>query len=189
MKNYGFICLLAILLSSTVYAGYVYSDYTWYAYNGHQYALTKEYSNWTQAEAWAVEVGGHLAAINDSEENDFLANLITKPEYKTQAGDPIAWIGLEFIGGENDSRYSKEFWRWTTGEDVTFWNPHPSLLGDPGTHGNLQSNDSYMPRTWGCSPLHDTNPNQQPYGIIEVPEPATLLLFGLGGLMFRKRRG
>ena len=163
------IFVVILLTCSTVY-GYEVSDYNWVSYNGHQYALTLDYSNWTQAEAWAVEVGGHLAAINDEDENIFLATFITG--HPTQAGDPIAWIGLEFIGGENDSRYSKEFWRWTTGEDVTFWNPHPSLITDKGTHGNLQSNDSYMPRTWGCSPLHDTNPNQQPYGIIEVPEPA-----------------
>ena len=180
MKTKLIALTMTVLMSSMAY-GYGYSDYEWEPYNGHQYAITKAWSNWTQAEAWAQEVGGHLAAINDLSENDFLAALITG--HPTQANDPIAWIGLEFIGGENDSRYSKEFWRWTTGEDVTFWNPHPSLIYDKGIHGNLQSKDSYMPRTWGSALLHDTNPIQQPYGVIElvpIPAPGALMLGAMG---------
>jgi Tol biopolymer transport system component len=182
-KQLFFTMVLAIGLiglNSVAYA-YVYSDYTWYTYNGHQYALTLEYSNWAQAEAWAQELGGHLAAINDSSENDFLAALITG--HPTQANDPIAWIGLEFIGGDSDSRYNQELWRWVTGESLTVWYPYPGYQPTySGIHGYLGSNDCFFPQTWGWNPVHETNPSQQPYGIIEiVPEPATLLLVAPNG--------
>lgn len=183
------ILLITMNLLSPSALCYVYSDYDWIDYNDHQYALTLEYSNWAQAEAWAQEVGGHLATINDDEENTFLAGFIAG--HPTQSNDPIAWIGLEFIGGDSDSRYDEEFWRWVTGESITLWLPYPGALPTySGIHGYLESDDaSPGSQTWGWNPDHETILAQQPYGVIEIiPEPATVLLMGLGGVFLRRRK-
>ena len=49
--KYWKITLVLIVIISSVTFGYEYSDYTWHEYNGHQYAITLEHSNWAQAEA------------------------------------------------------------------------------------------------------------------------------------------
>jgi len=68
MKKWLIVLVTILLAGSTAY-GYLVSDYNWVDYNGHQYAITLGVSNWTQSEAWAIEVGGHLATINDLAEN------------------------------------------------------------------------------------------------------------------------
>lgn len=158
--------------------------------NGHYYDLTSNYSNWADAEAEAVAEGGHLVTINDSGENEFVATLI-KDSYCTPGTvDPhlnIGWIGLEYTGGNMSLPDS---WRWATGEPITFWNP---IVGEfPcgfGVHMYIHGlNHDYSPKTWNNNP--DCDSYLYPRGVIEVvPEPATLLLFGLGGLaLLRKRK-
>jgi hypothetical protein len=43
--------------------------------NGHTYYVLGTASTWAQAEAWAVQLGGHLATINDATEQSFAAGL------------------------------------------------------------------------------------------------------------------
>jgi hypothetical protein len=83
---------------------------------GHSYTLTHHPSGWLAAEELAQAWGGHLVAINDQAEQDFLNRglLAKEPEGKY----PIRWIGLSAA----DIRAA---YRWSSGEPVAFthWNP------------------------------------------------------------------
>ncbi|MCL5096551.1 MAG: FG-GAP-like repeat-containing protein [Candidatus Omnitrophica bacterium] len=77
-----------------------------YRYDGHSYLLTDSSTSWQNAEAAALSLGGHLAAINSSLENGFLD--------QTFSGYGELWIGLNmFAGGA---------WSWSSGDPVTYLN-------------------------------------------------------------------
>jgi hypothetical protein len=155
--------------------------------NGHYYGLTDTRESFAAAEAEAVALGGHLTAIADQAEQDFVvATFLTAP----QATAVPYWIGF------TDQVIEGTF-AWTSGEPVTFtaWNS-----GEPNDFGG---NEDYaaigwhfargesVPRgTWNDTPLGGTSGfggnSDGPYqGIIEltfnpVPEPASLALASMG---------
>jgi len=180
------IMFVGMLSLCSITYGYVYSDYDWTTYNGHQYAITKDWSNWTQAEIWAQEVGGHLATINDNAENRWLAEFVTAGNKWHSYG--VGWIGLEYKG-EGAMDYSTS-WEWQNGEPVTFWNPDTVMGLYDGWHMYLHGSDHPgRPYLWNNNPVHDSDPENYLPGIIEIPEPATLSLLALGGLaLIRKRK-
>ncbi|MCP9926121.1 putative Ig domain-containing protein, partial [Synechococcus lacustris C3-12m-Tous] len=114
---------------------------------------------WTEAEANAVKLGGHLVAINDVQEtlflqeSDFLRSI--HESYEWQNGWDVhggAWIGLTRRGGNN--------WQWSSQQNYLYnnWNPgEPS--GDGGgnedahiyTYGDNQGKWNDIPAGW--SPL------------------------------------
>ena len=153
-------------------AGYVYSDYSWKTYKGHEYAITFEYNKWTDAEAEAVAVGGHLATINDAAENAWLTDAfngfytrgIQHPSWS------IAWIGMRRVGTE---------WGWASGEPVTYtapiltsdgnWMPdNPQNHDDGGPHAYLHTANHFAPGTWANHEAEDWYPSWNPRGIIEL---------------------
>jgi len=172
MKKQMFICLLSMVLGSMAY-GYEYSDYTWYTYNGHQYAVTMEYSNWVDAEAEAVELGGHLVTINDADENTWLTNNFGgyyTYEYRDThfTWESLIWIGLEHMGGDMADPTS---WQWVSGEPKTYMAPWwASPVGAAGVHAYLHTCTHPNPGTWWNSD-HDIDPDDHPRGIIELSEP------------------
>jgi Lectin C-type domain len=60
--------------------------------------------SWTEAEADAVQLGGHLATINSAFENDWLFQ-----------NGILGWIGFTDAPQEG-------VWRWTSGQSVTYTN-------------------------------------------------------------------
>jgi serine/threonine protein kinase len=89
--------------------------------NGHVYLLLAE-STWTEAEAKAVKLGGHLATVNDAAENDWIYEA-----FSFFGGiSRHLWIGL------NDAAQEGVF-VWSSGEPVnhTQWFP-----GEPNNHNN-----------------------------------------------------
>ena len=79
--------------------------------NGHRYYLLESGMTWTDAEAFAVTLGGHLATINDSDENEWVRTNILGFD----ATDRRGWIGF------NDQNIEGTF-EWSSGETPGFTN-------------------------------------------------------------------
>ena len=186
--------LLTIVMACTTTYGYLVTDYEWYSYNGHQYALTMEHSNWADAEAEAIAVGGHLVTINDPAEHQWLldeSNPLCSSYAIGHPGEPWqngSWIGF-YYSGVGDL-HSLDSWTWLTGEvGSDFLVPANSFYGYDGIH--MVITGTYHPEYGMISngPHVDLNPDYYLQGIIEVvPEPCTLSLLALGGLFLRKRK-
>jgi hypothetical protein len=92
------------------------------AETGHRYYLLSQ-SVWTQAEAEAVTLGGHLVTINSTAENDWVVDT-----FSTFGGvDRSLWIGL------ND-QVSEGVFVWISGEAAAYtnWAPGQADNGSPG---------------------------------------------------------
>src|SRR3989304_6633671 len=150
---------LVLLLGTGIKSGYSavhgYSDYSWLTYNGHQYAVTFDYNTWAGADAEAKAVGGHLAAINDSAENDFLTLGFGGYYISGHAGNPwssLVWIGLHQQGSnEAGSPYQPSGeWLWTSGEPVTYVAPRWAGRWEPAglSHAYLHTSTHPNPGTW-----------------------------------------
>ena len=88
--------------------------------NGHWYqiVLIEDGTNWSSCKHHAEALGGHLATITNSSENDFLSTLVGESgpwfsRYGNQTLFDGPWIG-GFRAGINDE------WQWVTGESWEF---------------------------------------------------------------------
>jgi hypothetical protein len=91
--------------------------------NGHNYILLGG-TSWTQANAVAQAMGGNLATINDSEENEWVrANMAN-----FGGQDRRVWIGFNDVASEGS-------FVWTSGQPVAYtnWNP-----GEPNNTNGLE---------------------------------------------------
>ena len=84
--------------------------------NGHRYYVLS-YGTWTEAEAQAVSMGGHLATINDGAENLFLVTHL-------EVGEPA--FNRFFIGLVDPSLQGT--YGWVSGEAINYYNWSP---GEP----------------------------------------------------------
>ena len=92
--------------------------------NGHTYYLL-ENSNWTDAELRARELGGHLATINNKEENEWI--------FQKWGAKRNLWIGF------NDAAVEGTF-VWASGEAVQFTNWRG---GEPNNGGVVGANEDW----------------------------------------------
>jgi streptogramin lyase len=112
--------------------------------NGHDYYLLTQ-SNWTDAEAEAIELGGHLATIDDAAENAWVVSNFS--EY--QNVHRSLWIGL------TDQAVEGTF-VWTSGEPVTYTN---WAAGEPNNNGGNEDWVEILPSTDSRSPGWNDAPN------------------------------
>jgi hypothetical protein len=102
----GYLCLFASSVQATgptILAGPLYNPTT-----GHTYFLLNA-SDWTDAEATAVSMGGHLVTINDAAENDWVVS-----NFSNFGGTARAlWTGF------NDAEQEGQF-VWSSGETVSY---------------------------------------------------------------------
>jgi hypothetical protein len=179
--------LVAVLLLGSVsaYAGpIVVGGPVLNSTNGHTYYLLSS-GSWSDSEAAAVSLGGHLATINDATENDWVL--------QTFAVDQNLWIGFYQPPGSSEPDGG---WTWISGVPVSYVNfrfPEPN-----NTFG--AENFAFI---WGCLEDMNNDPRYRqagwwndfpdtgipgyitlPYGVVEavpVPEPGSTLLFlGIG---------
>jgi hypothetical protein len=146
--------------------------------NGHSYYLLSS-STWTEAEAFAQTLGGHLATINDRDEDLWIFN--TFPAL-TGVSQPDLWIGL------NDAEVEGT-WVWASGEAATntFW-----AVGEPNNTPNADPTGEdyaairppgYLPDgSWNDLPTDGGGQIGKVFGVVEVaPKPHTFtpLMMGL----------
>ena len=174
--------------------------------NGHSYDVVSVPSGiwWTQAKVAAEDRGGYLATITSQAESDFVFTLVDRAtHFSSGYGWNLTWG--PWLGGYQDfgSSTPSENWHWVTGEawDYTNWDSnHPGDMQD-GENGD----ENYL--HYGCGYQGDWSKwndlgnrgaydgfREPPVAIISyvveyepIPEPATLMLLGMGALLIRKR--
>lgn len=145
----------------------------WAAGNGHLYEIVSTpYTDWTAAKTAAEEKGGYLATITSAEENAFVFGL--------GVGANPYWLGG--FQDEGSAETSAD-WQWVTGEAWAYTN---WAIGEPN-NSTTNNEDSLSFAQW----TNDGKWNDAPTGwkysnagyVVEfnpVPEPATMMLFGIG---------
>jgi hypothetical protein len=143
---------------------------------------------WHEANIVAYYRGGHLATIQSRAENDFVFSLIDNSIYWKDGAGP--WLG----GGQdlNSPTYSEPGggWVWVNNyktdqfEAMTYTN-WPTF--EPNNQGGYENVIHFFER----SSYWNDRPSNIPCNsfVIEyesIPEPCTILLLGLGGMLIRK---
>ena len=169
------ITIAAVLGATTAEAGILQTA----EFNGHTYHLL-EADTWTNSEAEAVTLGGHLVTINDAGENTWIADTFNANFSK------YLWIGFNDLATEGT-------WEWISGEAVTFtsWDSGQPDNGGTTEHwahlGHFSSR--FLWNDYQDLNLH-TGHNRSLHGVVEiVPEPSTAMLIGVCTLFgFTTRR-
>jgi hypothetical protein len=156
--------------------------------NGHAYYLLTQ-NNWTDSEAEAIGLGGHLVTINDAAENAWVVSTFANFGNVSRA----LWIGL------NDAAVEGTF-VWASGESVGYTNWGPS---EPNDSGGIEDWVHIFPTTDPRSPTWNDAPNSADAfgfvfnGVVEVnavPGPSSLALMmgaalsSLSAWGFRRRQ-
>jgi len=148
--------------------------------------------SWTQAEADAQALGGHLATITSAAENNFVFSLIDYPQYWYEL-DPDHNYG-PWIGGLQSPQSSNPAinWTWVTGEPFVYsdWAP-----GEPNHYEGLpeyyieyiaengEDGGALMTPTWNDATNAPSDINYPMAYVVEfnpVPEPGALALLAAG---------
>ena len=121
--------------------------------NGHIYLLLSP-GNWTDSEAAAVALGGHLATIRNQAEEDWVYRI-----FWGYAAQPHAlWIGLHAVNQPNH-------FVWASGARVTYtdWAPQ-----QPFNQNGLEAYVALI-GTWYCLPDTTSDAVGQPCnGVVEI---------------------
>ena len=88
-------------------------------WNSHYYAIFENCDTWEEAEIYCESLGGHLAVLTSTKENEAVY------EYMQECGYQSAYIGLSDAAEEGN-------WKWVTGEISNYmnWNVEEPNGGD-----------------------------------------------------------
>ncbi|QDT67918.1 Lectin C-type domain protein [Planctomycetes bacterium MalM25] len=152
--------------------------------NGHTYHLlhgdgiNQVGLSWTEAETEALQLGGHLVAINDLAEQEWIVDTFPgQPQPGGVSDSYHLWIGL------NDAADDGTF-VWSNGDPVTYtrWNP-----GEPNNFGGDEDyvhfyNFANGAFEWNDAPdvrLFPSSGGPMSALVEVVPEPSSLVGVGL----------
>jgi hypothetical protein len=146
--------------------------------NGHVYYLLTN-NNWTNSEAEAVALGGHLVTINNAAENTWVTTT-----FGSSGG--ALWIGLNDVAAEGT-------FVWASGESVGYTN-WASASGEPNNAGGIEDwaqifpNSDYRYPYWNDAPDQASTFGFTCYGVVETPgaseaapEPCAAAIWSLLG--------
>jgi Ca2+-binding RTX toxin-like protein len=121
--------------------------------NGHTYYLLDK-TSWTNAEAIAVGLGGHLVTINDAAEDAWV--------FKTFAPqvDRGLWTGFNDIAREGT-------WEWISGQPVTYINWGAGEPSGDGDHGMIFAAASTKAGDWNDT-INVSGNGIGEYGVVEI---------------------
>ena len=119
--------------------------YDFVTYGGHTYVRTSSTLYWSDAEAFAESLGGHLVTIDDQAEQDFVY---------TTFGTNDLWIGMNDVDEEGT-------WGWSSGEAVNFTNWY-------GTEPNSGDGYDYGYMHYGNGQWYDGHSSWAYVGIVEL---------------------
>ncbi len=126
--------------------------------NGHVYYLLSQ-NTWTESEAKAHTLGGHLVTINDAAENQWVFDT-----FSAYGGiNRSLWIGLRDVNQAGD-------WRWVSGEPVTYLNwafGGPNYIGEE-LYVYMYPAGFPMPAVQWNNYYNNTNAEGPLNGVIEV---------------------
>jgi len=120
-------------------------------------------SSWTNAEAAAQALGGHLVAINDAAENTFVYQTFTQ----NGTMDRGLWIGLNDLANEGQ-------FVWSSGDPLVYTNWDG---GNPDNGGGIENcagllwpsfPDPYPPGIWVDLPDHPNYYGAPMFGVVEI---------------------
>jgi Ca2+-binding RTX toxin-like protein len=147
--------LLGALGNDTLIGGdsndILYGDYAEKTYQGRLYLLSAP-GDWNKAQAEAQSLGGNLVTINDSAEQQWVAQ-----EFGTSE---LLWIGLNDFAQEG-------IWHWVSGEPVTYQN---WADGEPNNSDPANPlGEDYVVMGWDGSRWNDLSSGWRTFrGIIEL---------------------
>ena len=136
LKEYNVRCvrkekkILAVIPSPEAQINEYFLHFT--VYQNHTYALTNKCVTWSMAKNLSKEFNSYPVKIDNSEENEFLANYFYKQlndEIDKTSGYSLR-IGLTDLSKEND-------WRWSDNSNPSFTN------WAPGEPNNYNFNEDY----------------------------------------------
>jgi len=130
--------------------------------NGHFYRLTDSMT-WTDAEAAAVSLGGHLVTINDAAENAWVASVFLWYDY--------CWIGFSDAAEEGT-------WQWASGQTPTYTN------WDSGQPDNNWEED--YAEMWSGGMWNDWTADAQLPGLVEHDGDSSTVVSALDGLTIQE---
>jgi hypothetical protein len=134
--------------------------------NGHTYVLL-EAAAWSDSEAEALSLGGHLVTINDEEENQFVVE-----RFSWYGRFPrTLWIGYT-------DQEAEGVWVWV-GDDSTFtrWTPgEPNNLDGTEHWGHIWPPEDPRFPNWNDVP--DAVDSFPLYGVVEIPRANWAFYFG-----------
>jgi hypothetical protein len=166
MKNLLWVIISGSLSTSSIQAAGILAGPVYNPATTHNYFLLTS-SSWTDAEAAAESLGGHLVTVNDAAENDWILSA-----FSNFGGQPRAlWTGLTDTAQEG-------VFTWSSGEPVAYTNWE---AGQPDDGAGIYPHEDYVliwPSAGSRSPgfwndYIDTNNftqfGFQLFGVVEVP--------------------